>query len=104
MMNRFFTILMGGEWHEWDTYCENKFAKGNPSYTSNPLPVLEWMRENMADTLEQALAFIWQDYEITETFTVGIFRILNLQNLAAYLIEHDECLPDRVKEYLMESK
>lgn len=100
-LDKFFTLLMGKCWHEFFNgskyvtdciHCKHHYgdAGDNPDHLSNPLPVLEWMRENMADTLEQALAFIWQDYEITETFTVGIFRILNLQNLAAYLIEHPE--------------
>jgi hypothetical protein len=100
-LNKFFTLLMGKCWHEFFNgseyvtaciHCKHHYgdAGDNPDHLSNPLPVLEWMRENMADTLEQALAFIWQDYEITETFTVGIFRILNLQNLAAYLIANPE--------------
>jgi hypothetical protein len=100
-LDKFFTLLMGQCWHEFFNgskyvtdciHCKHHYgdAGDNPDHLSNPLPVLEWMRENMADTLEQALAFIWQDYEITETFTVGIFRILNLQNLARYLIENPQ--------------
>jgi hypothetical protein len=86
---------MGQCWHEWDTYCENKFAKGNPDYTSNPLLVFEWMREHMPKEWEAYLATHLNNPPVDPTkkgwkrFSVAFDKAKSLSNLYAYLIEND---------------
>jgi hypothetical protein len=101
-LDKFFTLLMGQCWHEFFNgskyvtgciHCKHHYgdAGDNPDHLSNPLPVLEWMREHMPDELE---AFLLQIYAISygkvPWFTNTYFAQSDLSNLAQYLIENPE--------------
>jgi hypothetical protein len=98
-LNKFFTLLMGKCWHEFFNgseyvtaciHCKHHYgdAGDNPDHLSNPLPVLEWMRENMAEELEAYCKPQRVNRPSMYPSTDYIFRILDLKNLYAYLKEH----------------
>jgi hypothetical protein len=101
-LDKFFTLLMGQCWHEFFNgskyvtgciHCKHHYgdAGDNPDHLSNPLPVLEWMRENMPDELDDYLE--WCTMENIGVITrshEALFFILDLKNIHTYLINHAE--------------
>lgn len=102
-LNKFFTLLMGKCWHKWELYPKNAhrtyqcitcghstLVPDEPDHLSNPLPVLEWMQENMPREFEAYCRPQRVDRPSVYPSTDYVFRILDLSNLAQWLIDHPE--------------
>lgn len=115
--NKFFTLLMGECWHEWQEifltnnhtvssvaslrckHCETDkyFATENYDHLSNPIPVIRWMEKNMPEVWESYLDHIRDvqheertEYDTAPTYTDFLILALDLRNLVDYLWENQE--------------